>query len=116
MPQEKYWDVVIVTGKAESAQASILSYNGNSTVYTLDELSGKMVKRGTMDRVCSGITYSKIGFYGQGPGKVSRVLSWDRVLKIDEIKSVASTLMTCNEGRTCAFVERVACTLNIDRY
>ena len=95
MPQDKQWEVVVVTGKASSAQASPNSHAGISTLYTMDLASGKMVKRGTVDRVCTGKTYFRIGWPGQGPGKIARALSWDRVLRMDEIQGVANTLTTC---------------------
>ena len=101
MPQEKYWEVVVVTGKASTSKASPSSHTGVSTLYTLDASSGKMVKRGTVDRVCSGTTYFRIGWPGQGPGKVARALSWNRVLSMDEIQAVGTTLTTCKADRKC---------------
>ena len=87
----------MVTGKATSSQPSPASFSGISTFYTLDASSGKMIKRGTVDRVCSGNTYERIGWPDQGPGKIARALSWDRVLGMDEIQLVASTLTTCKK-------------------
>ena len=95
-PQDKFWEVVLVTGQGSSGN----SHAGVSTLYTLDA-SGKMVKRGTVDRVCSGTTYFRIGWPGQGPGKVARALSWDKVLSMDEIQAVGTTLMTCKADRKC---------------
>ena len=91
VPQDKYWEVVMVTGQGSSAS----SHTGVSTLYTLDASSGKMVKRGTVDRVCSGNTYYRIGWPGQGPGKIARALSWNKVLGMNEIQNVATTLTTC---------------------
>ena len=51
-----------------------------------------MQKRGTSDRVCSGNTYYRIGWPGQGPGKIARALTWNRVLNTDEIQQVATHL------------------------
>ena len=96
MPQNKYWDVVMVTGKGSSGN----SHTGVSTLYTMDPVSGKMVKRGTVDRVCSGNTYFRIGWPGQGPGKIARAVSWNRVLKMNEIQAVAPQLMRCKTART----------------
>ena len=96
VPQDKYWEIVLVTGKASSKQPSATSHAGVSTLYTLDP-TGKMVKRGTLDRVCTGNTYYRIGWPGQGPGKIARVLSWNRVLGMDEIQGVAKTLTSCNK-------------------
>ena len=96
-PQDKFWEVVLVTGQGSSAKG----HAGVSTLYTLDASSGKMVKRGTVDRVCSGTTYFRIGWPGQGPGKVARALSWDKVLSMDEIQAVGTTLTTCKADRKC---------------
>ena len=99
MPQDKYWEVVVVTGKASTSKASPSSHTGVSTLYTLDASSGKMVKRGTVDRVCTGSTYFRIGWPGQGPGKIARALSWDKILGMDEIQSVATKIRTCKKTR-----------------
>ena len=93
VPQDKFWEVVVVTGQGSSAN----SHAGVSTLYTMDGSSGKMVKRGTVDRVCSGTSYYRIGWPGQGPGKIARVLSWNRVLAADEIQSLATHLRTCKQ-------------------
>ena len=97
VPQQKYWEVVVVTGKAATSKASPNSHTGLSTLYTLDASSGKMVKRGTVDRVCTGTTYYRIGWPGQGPGKIARVLSWNKILGMNEIQSVAATLTGCKK-------------------
>jgi hypothetical protein len=97
VPQDRYWEIVLVTGKASSEQPSATSHTGVSTLYTMDPETGKMVKRGTVDRVCTGNTYFRIGWPGQGPGKIARALSWNRVLGMDEIQRVASTLTTCKK-------------------
>jgi len=91
VPQNKYWDVVMVTGKGSSGN----SHTGVSTLYTMDPVSGKMVKRGTVDRVCSGNTYFRIGWPGQGPGKIARAMSWNRVLTMKEIQAVTPQLPRC---------------------
>ena len=102
VPQDDYWEVVVVTGKAATDKASPSSHTGVSTLYTLDAPSGKMVKRGTVDRVCTGTTYYRIGWSAQGPGKIARVLSWNRVLDTHEIQSVATTLTTCQPRKSVA--------------
>ena len=88
VPQNKFWDVVLVTGKGSSAT----SHTGVSTLYTMDGNTGKMKRRGTVDRVCSGNTYFRIGWPGQGPGKIARAMTWNRVLNMNEIQQVAQTL------------------------
>merc|ERR1712216_1044728 len=80
VPQNNFWEIVLVTGKGSSAN----THAGVSTLYTLDGNAGKMVKRGTSDRVCSGNTYYRIGWPGQGPGKIARALTWNRVLSDSE--------------------------------
>ena len=95
MPQNTFWDVVVVTGKGSSST----SHTGVSTLYTLDSNTNKMKKRGTVDRVCSGKTYYRIGWPGQGPGKIARVVAWDRELNIEEMQEVANTLQGgCEKG------------------
>ena len=88
MPQNNFWEIVVVTGKGSSAT----SHTGVSTLYTFDDNTGEMVKRGTVDRVCSGNTYYRIGTGGQGPGKIARALSWNRVLSDGEIQQVGTAL------------------------
>ena len=90
VPQNNFWEIVVVTGKGSSAN----THSGVSTLYTLDAGTGKMVKRGTSDRVCSGNTYYRIGWPGQGPGKIARALTWNRVLSDAEIDGLAKTLTT----------------------
>ena len=99
MPQNKYWDIVLVTGKASSQQASPNSHTGVSTLYTLDPTLGIMVKRGTVDRVCTGNTYFRLGWPGQGPGKIARAVSWNRVLTMNEIQGIVPQLMRCKSAR-----------------
>ena len=99
MAQDKYWDIVLVTGKA-SSQASPNSHTGISTLYTLDSKSGLMVKRGTVDRVCTGNTYFRLGWPGQGPGKIARAVSWNRVLTMNEIQTIAPQLKRCKSAGT----------------
>ena len=97
----------MVTGQGSSAD----SHAGVSTLYTLDVSSGKMVKRGTVDRVCSGTTYYRIGWPGQGPGKIARVLSWNRMLGMDEIQSIVPALLTCKTKSKRACISRGMCTV-----
>merc|ERR1712054_648336 len=52
-----------------------------------------MTRRGSIDRVCSGKTYYRIGWPGQGPGKIARVVSWNRVLSIREIHELQTALV-----------------------
>ena len=87
---------MVVTGKGNSAT----SHTGVSTLYTIDGNTNKMTKRGTVDRVCPGNSYYRIGWAGQGPGKIARVMGWNRVLNVDEIQQVANTLLglDCKKG------------------
>lgn len=98
VPQNNYWDVVMVTGKAGS-QPGPNSHTGISTLYTLDPTSGAMVKRGTVDRVCSGMSYYRIGWPGQGPGKIARAMSWNRMLTMKEIQEIVPQLTRCKTSK-----------------
>ena len=92
MPQDDFWEIVLVTG----AGTSVTTHEGVSTFYTLDAATGEMVKRGTADRVCSGNTYYRLGYDGQGPGKIARALTWNRVLSDSEIQEVANVVTACS--------------------
>ena len=105
VPQDKYWEVVVVTGKAATDTANPNSHTGVSTLYTIDA-SGKMIKRGTVDRVCTGNTYYRIGWPGQGPGKIARAVSWNKVLGMNEIQSVANTMAGCKKSSKCTLDPR----------
>ena len=96
VPQNDFWEIVVVTGKGSSAN----THAGVSTLYTFDDDTGKMMRRGTVDRVCSGNTYYRIGWPEQGPGKIARVMVWNRVLNIDEIQQVANDALQggCKKG------------------
>ena len=91
VPQQDYWEVVVATGVGTSTT----SHTGNTSLYTMDATTGAMKLRGTLDRVCSGSSYFRIGWPGQGPGKVARVISWNRVLGLHEIRQVGRQLEPC---------------------
>ena len=101
VPQNDFWEFVVVTGAASSAN----THEGVSTFYTLDAATGEMVKRGTADRVCSGNTYTYIGLDGQAPGKIARALSWNYVLSDSEIQAIATAL---TGGSDCSGYTSVA--------
>ena len=88
VPQQDHWEVVVVTG----AGSSSTGYAGKTTFYTMDLSTGNMILRGTADRVCSGMTYTYIGYTTQQPGKIARVVSWNRVLGMSEIQALALEL------------------------
>ena len=88
VPQQDHWEVVVVTGAGSSSTSDA----GTSTFYTMDLSTGKMILRGTADRVCSGMYYNYIGFTRQPPGKIARVVSWNRVLGMSEIQALALEL------------------------
>ena len=88
VPQQDHWEVVVVTG----AGSSSTGYAGKTTFYTMDSSTGNMILRGTADRVCSGMTYKMIGHNEQPPGKIARVVSWNRVLGMSEIQALALEL------------------------
>eukprot|EP00505_MAST-04D_sp_SCG-Rhode-Island_P006223 Stramenopile-MAST_4_protein_6223 len=56
--QQDKWGMVVVTGAGNSAAGSV----GISTFYTLDVTTGKMINRGTADRVVSGEDYNRLGY------------------------------------------------------
>ena len=89
VPQQDHWEVVVVTGAGSSSTDS----TGKTTFYTMDASTGNMILRGTADRVCSGMTYDRIGYPGQPPGKIARVVSWQRVLQTNEIQALAVELV-----------------------
>jgi hypothetical protein len=84
-PQQDHWEVLVVTGRADGPGSA----TGTSTFYVQDA-AGALQAVGTADRVCSGLQYREIGHSGQGPGKVARVLAWDRILSDEEISALAS--------------------------
>ena len=88
VPQQAYWELVVVTG----AGTSSTSLSGTTTFYTMDASTRKMVLRGTADRVCSGLNYYRIGDVGQPPGKIARIVTWKRVLSMNEIQALALQL------------------------
>ena len=88
VPQQAYWELVLVTG----AGTSSTSPTGKTTFYTMDGSTRKMILRGTVDRVCSGMNYYRIGWDGQGPGKIARIVSWKRVLAMNEIQALVLQL------------------------
>ena len=89
VPQQDYWEVVVVTGAGSSSTSPV----GVTTFYTMDASTRKMISRGTANRVCSGMDYYQIGHPGQPPGKIARVVSWNRVLAMDEIQSLVVELV-----------------------
>ena len=88
VPQQDHWEVVVVTGAGNSSTG----YAGTTTFYTMNVSTGIMTLRGTADRVCSGLNYSLIGHPGQAPGKIARVVGWNRVLNMGEIQALALEL------------------------
>lgn len=99
VPQQEYWDVVVVTGAGESATGPV----GVTTFYTMD-VTRTMQQRGTADRVCSGMDYYFLGHPKYGPGKISRVVGWNRVLTIAEIQALPRKLAPfdeCKYSRIC---------------
>ena len=83
-PQQSRFEVVVITGEGDTATSS----TGTSTFYVEDH-AGKMQMVGTADRVACGQDYYRIGGVGSGPGKIARVLTWQRVLSTNEIDAIA---------------------------
>ena len=88
VPQQAYWELVVVTGAGTSSTSS----TGTTTFYTMDASTRKMILRGTADRVCSGMDYYRIGWPAQAPGKIARIVTWKRVLSMNEIQALALQL------------------------
>ena len=88
-PQQDRFEVVVVTGEGDTVTSS----TGTSTFYTEVE-AGKMKPVGTADRVACGQKYWQLGHPGQGPGKIARVMTWQRVLSTSEIDAVARHLQS----------------------
>mmetsp|Transcript_3432 Transcript_3432/g.6083 ORF Transcript_3432/g.6083 Transcript_3432/m.6083 type:complete len:246 (+) Transcript_3432:247-984(+) len=82
--------LVIVTGEGNSATSN----TGTSTFYTGALGSGSVTRRGTSDRVVSGTTWYRLGWGGQGPGKVAAAYEWNRVLTIPEMNSLLKATPT----------------------
>jgi hypothetical protein len=111
LPQQDRWEVVVVTGQAESTffvhNVGVVP-SGTSTFFVQNE-SGMLTKVGTADRVCTGMHFAHVGFAGQGPGKISRVMAWDRVLTDEEIRALPSLLLATREARAVGAPE-LSCT------
>ena len=92
-PQQSWWDVLVVTGQGGSSNTPY----GTSVFYTKDGPTGPLVERGTVDRVCSGRNYYRLGWPNDGPGLISRVMSWPRVLNQGEIQRLSG--LTADSGK-----------------
>ena len=88
VPHQDKWEVLVVTGAGNSPTG----VSGVSTFW-MEDASGVLVKRGTVNYVCCGSAYNAIGWPGQGPGKVARVVTWDRVLSDVEITNLRNTMV-----------------------
>ena len=87
--QQDHWEVLVVTGRAEKGPPGFdLSAYGTSTFFAQDS-TGELKEVGTAPRVCSGMNYRDVGHGPWGPGKIARVLAWDRVLSAEEIQGLA---------------------------
>jgi len=84
-PIQARWELLVVTGTSTNGVV------GTSTFWAEDQ-NGVMASVGTSDRVCSGMDYYRIGWSGQSPGKIARVLAWDYVLSVAEISELRATL------------------------
>eukprot|EP00931_Biecheleriopsis_adriatica_P093693 TRINITY_DN6741_c0_g1_i7.p1 TRINITY_DN6741_c0_g1~~TRINITY_DN6741_c0_g1_i7.p1 ORF type:complete len:275 (+),score=57.00 TRINITY_DN6741_c0_g1_i7:103-825(+) len=75
------WQLVVVTGSADSSDSS----TGTSTFYIGAEGASSMTLCGTADKVVSGNTWHRLGWPGQGPGKVAAAYEWNRILSKAEL-------------------------------
>jgi len=78
------WQLVIVTGSGSSPSAS----TGTSSFYTGALGSDSVTIRGTADKVVCGMAWSKLGYEGQGPGKVAAAYEWNRILTTSEMNQI----------------------------
>jgi len=78
------WQLVVVPGAGSSPSSPV----GTSTFYTAAENDASVTRRGTADRVVSGTTWFRLGWPGQGPGKVAAAYEWGRVLSVAELNQL----------------------------
>lgn len=76
------WQTLILTGVGDNSTAS----TGTTTYY----VNGTNV--GTSDRVGSGTDLYRVGWDGQGPGKIAVAGSYNKLLSSDEIQQLHQTL------------------------
>lgn len=76
------WQTLILTGVGDSSSAS----TGTTTYY----VNG--VNVGTIDRVGSGTDLYRVGWPGQGPGKMAVMGSYNKLLSSNEIQELHNTL------------------------
>jgi hypothetical protein len=75
------WQLVVVTGSGSSSTSS----DGESKFYTAAAGEDSMTYRGSTDKVVSGNKWYRLGWSGQGPGKVAAAYEWNRVLSEEEL-------------------------------
>ena len=75
------WQLVVVTGSADSPDLS----TGTSTFYLGAEGASSMTPCGTVVEVVSGNTWYRLGWPGQGPGKVAAAYEWNHILSKSEL-------------------------------
>lgn len=77
------WSFVVSVGLGDDD----VNPAGITTFYVGYASAPKVV--GTADRVCSGMSYDRIGWdASQGPGKLAQVWGWNRTLSADEVAEV----------------------------
>lgn len=77
------WQTLIITGEGDSSTSS----TGTSTFY----VNGS--SEGTSDRVGCGTATYRVGWGGQGPGKISLMGAYNRLLTATEIQQLHHTLV-----------------------
>ena len=78
------WQLVIVTGSGDTATSS----TGTSTFFTAAEGDSAVQQRGTASYVVSGTHFYRVGWPGQGPGKVAAVYEFNRILTETEMNGI----------------------------
>ena len=80
------WTFLAVTGEAASPR----SHAGQSRFYigVVGTTGGRVTDAGTANRVCSGEQFYRIGWPGQGPGKVAYIAAYRELLPREAIQAI----------------------------
>eukprot|EP00933_Yihiella_yeosuensis_P010060 TRINITY_DN1162_c3_g1_i1.p1 TRINITY_DN1162_c3_g1~~TRINITY_DN1162_c3_g1_i1.p1 ORF type:complete len:1641 (+),score=259.95 TRINITY_DN1162_c3_g1_i1:684-4925(+) len=90
------WNFVCGVGKAKTHA----HWEGTTTVYVATDKDRELKQFGNpLPRVASGTFVYRIGWGGQGPGKLAAVRGFDRALGLAEMKRVMSDTLHAIKGR-----------------
>ena len=88
------WHLIVAVGKGNTDAGS----DGTTTFWVGEK--GKAVKKvGTVNRVASGVSMFRLGWPGQGPGKVASAYLWQRALADSEIARFYKSATACAAGK-----------------